>query len=402
MSILVYKQRHRHPNRKDTPGANYAHIRYIATRSGVVRNENAEHGLFGKLEPGAIVEFDDWRDVAKPAYANSRQGTVMYRSVVSFAEDTAKELLLTNQKSWQRYIENHILTIAEKNGIRRENLQWAAAVHGEKHHPHIHVAFWDRTVGAGRPFTPPQIPDAIRRQMIKDTFREKILAFAREKDMAIKEMREISDILVKEFEEEMRCRNLGSFRAAQRFLEEELGREIFFGKDILSKLSDRLFSLRASMPEHGRIAYRFLPQESREKTDELVGFLIAEIPELKDCRDRYIGAKCRMAELYATDDTWLSQQKEKYGKEADGILANKVLSGVKAICRLEHEARGEAYLKSHREYLASRIVMEALDIFARVVWEQEEESRGQMQEGELSKEARKELFFKNQDKGYEH
>ena len=102
MSILVYKQRFRHPNKKDTPGANYAHIRYIATRPRVLKNEKMNHGLFGKLEPGVVTEFEDWKDVAKLSYANSKKGIVMYRSVVSFAEDTAKELLLKDQKSWQR------------------------------------------------------------------------------------------------------------------------------------------------------------------------------------------------------------------------------------------------------------------------------------------------------------
>lgn len=52
MSILIYKQRHRHPNYKKTPKGNYAHIGYIATRPGAVKNEGMRHGLFGKLEPG--------------------------------------------------------------------------------------------------------------------------------------------------------------------------------------------------------------------------------------------------------------------------------------------------------------------------------------------------------------
>lgn len=216
MSILVYKQRFRHPNKKDTPGANYAHIRYIATRPRVLKNEKMNHGLFGKLEPGVVTEFEDWKDVAKLSYANSKKGIVMYRSVVSFAEDTAKELLLKDQKSWQRYIENHIMTIAEKNGIKRENLQWAAAVHGEKSHPHIHVVFWDKSVRVKNPFTPPQIPNAIRKQMIKDTFAEKILAFAKEKDLAVQEMRRITDELVEEFEEELRCKSPGRFQAAEK------------------------------------------------------------------------------------------------------------------------------------------------------------------------------------------
>lgn len=108
--------------------------------------------------------------------------------MVSFAEDTVKELLLKDQKSWQRYMENHIMTIAGKNGIKRENLQWAAAVHGEKSHPHIHVVFWDKSVRVKNPFTPQQIPNTIRKQMIKDTFAEKILVFAKEKDLAVQEM----------------------------------------------------------------------------------------------------------------------------------------------------------------------------------------------------------------------
>ncbi len=403
MSVLVYKQRHRHPNRKDTPGANYAHIRYIATRPGAVRNENAQHGLFGKMEPGAVVEFEDWREAAKTAYANSRKGSVMYRSVVSFAEDTAKELLLKDQKSWQRYIENHIMTIAEKNGIKRENLQWAAAVHGEKGHPHIHVVFWDKSAGVKNPFTPPQIPDAIRRQMIKDTFAEKILAFAKEKDLAAGEMRRISDRLVKQFEEEQRCRNPGRYKAAAKLLEEELENGFSFRTEVLAELADRLFSLRSAMPEGGRIVYQLLPQEAKEKTDDTVRFLLAEVSEIRQCFDRYVDAKCRVAGLYAYHDSWLQEQKRRYEKEAEKILANRVLSGVKAICRLEKEERGEAYLKSHREYLASRMIMEALDMLAQMAWKQEEDfDSGRTLPAELSKEAKKEIFLKNQDKGYEH
>ena len=97
MSILIYKQRHRHPNKKSTPGANYAHIRYIATRPRVLKQEGAKHGLFGKLEPGSVKEFSTWEEIARLAYTNSRKGIIMYRSVVSFAEDTARELLLKDQ-----------------------------------------------------------------------------------------------------------------------------------------------------------------------------------------------------------------------------------------------------------------------------------------------------------------
>lgn len=403
MSILVYKQRHCHPNKKSTPGSNFAHIRYIATRPRVVKNENARHGLFGKLEPGPVTEFRDWKDVAKLSYANSKKGIVMYRSVVSFTKETAKELLLKDQKSWQRYIENHIMTIAEKNNIKRENLQWAAAVHGERNHPHIHVVFWDKSVGIKKTYTPPQIPNAIRKQMIKDTFAEKILAFAKEKDMAIQEMRRITDELVEEFEENLRCKSPGRFRIAEKLLEEELEQGILFDRKLLGELSERLFSLRVSIPAHGRIAYQLLTQESKDRTDELVNFLLEHVPEIRKCYNRYVDAKCSVAGLYATDEEWLKKQKETFEKEAEKILANRVLSGVKVIFRLESESRSEAYIQSHREYLASRIIVESLDMLEQATWIQEEDyPDGQKLSGELSKEARKELFLKNQDKGYEH
>lgn len=55
------------------------------------------HGLFGKLAPGAVTSFEDWRDIARLVYQNSKKHITMYRSVVSFDEAIAEELLLTNQ-----------------------------------------------------------------------------------------------------------------------------------------------------------------------------------------------------------------------------------------------------------------------------------------------------------------
>lgn len=58
MSILVYKQRHRHPNKKSTPGANYAHIRYIATRPRVLKREGAKHAPMYLPEAGQTALWE--------------------------------------------------------------------------------------------------------------------------------------------------------------------------------------------------------------------------------------------------------------------------------------------------------------------------------------------------------
>lgn len=54
MSILVYKQRFRHPNKKDTPGSNYAHIRYIAIRPRAVKNKDSTKINSISKEKGSI------------------------------------------------------------------------------------------------------------------------------------------------------------------------------------------------------------------------------------------------------------------------------------------------------------------------------------------------------------
>ena len=184
MSILIYKQCHRHPNQKKTPKCNYAHIGYIATRPGAVKNEGMRHGLFGKLEPGEVREFATWQEAARLVRELSYRRVNMYRGIISFSPETAAELGLTDHKAWEDYIERHILTLAKYNGIRVQNLQWAAAHHNERGHPHIHVVFWDKNQRTMVPFVHPSIPDKIRRQLIRDTFADKIQAYCETKQRA--------------------------------------------------------------------------------------------------------------------------------------------------------------------------------------------------------------------------
>ena len=201
MSILIYKQRHRHPNYKKTPKGNYAHIGYIATRPGAVKNEGVRHGLFGKLEPGAAVkEFDTWQEAARLVRELSYRRVNMYRGIISFSPETAAELGLSDHKAWEDYIDRHILTLAKFNGIRVQDLQWVAAHHNEKGHPHIHVVFWNKHQRTMVPFVHPSIPDKIRKQLIRDTFAERIKAYCEDKQQAKEHLSAITDEMIDEFE----------------------------------------------------------------------------------------------------------------------------------------------------------------------------------------------------------
>lgn len=406
ISILMYKQRHRTPNRTSTAGANYAHIRYIATRPRVMKNENMSHGLFGKMAPGEITEFQDWRDIARQVYANSRKNITMYRSTISFTDEVAAELMLKDQKSWQRYIGNHIMTIAEKNHIKREHLQWACAAHKERGHPHIHVVFWDTSSRVRNPFTPDAIPNAIRKQMIKDTFPDKIRAYGQQKDEAVRDMREITDKMVEDFERHIRRMGGKRYQAIWEAYrqEEELEDGFDFKDKTLNELADQIFRIKSALPPKGRISYQLLPPEVKAQVDELVQYILRETPAVAKLAEEYVKSKLQLAMLYATNEGYLKSMAGKYQKEAEKIIANRVLGAVKMLLRLDGELRSAEYMESRREFYASQMLYGILDMLSAQISGNNDDffNFGKQHTTELSKEARKELYLKYQDKGYEH
>ncbi len=381
-------------------------MRYIATRPRVAKNEGMNHGLFGKLSPGPITEFEDWRDVARLVYANSKKHITMYRSVISFDEETAVELNLTDQKAWQRYIENHIMTIAEKNNIRRENLQWACALHKEKRHPHIHVVFWDTSSRVKNPFTPPAVPNAIRKQLIKETFAERIRAYGEQKNNSAAELRSISNELVDEFEQHLWRLDKEQYKRLRADYDEEneLSGSFDFDDAVLNETADRVFRLKSTLPPTGRIAYQLLTPELKAEVDKLVAYLLENVPALREQKERYIDSKMKMAQLYGGSDEYLGSLQKRFSGEADKIIANRVLGMVKTLNRLDYEMKSEEYKSARRSYFAEQMLMEALDMLSGLTHDNDsrfsdwEKANGR----ELSKDAKKELFLKLQDKGYEH
>jgi len=362
----MYKQRFRSPNLKDMPKANYAHIRYIATRPRVMRNKNMSHGLFGKLEVGGITEFSDWKDVACLSYANSRNNITMYRSIISFRRETAGKLMLNNQKDWQRYVEKHILTIARQNSIKVKNLCWTCAAHNERGHPHVHIAFWDKSAQVRNPYTHPAIPDKIRKQLIKDTFPDKIRAYGQQKDMAVSEMRLISDQLVDEFEQYIRLMDKGQYKGlrSQYALEEELSDGFDFDDAILNEVADRLFKIKVHIPPKGRIAYKLLPPKVKAEVDGLVQYIIGSNPQLKKLVQDYVQAKLRLVELYTSKPESLQKAEKDYQKEAEKIIANRILGAVKTLFRIDSEMRSAEYAENRGQYYASQLLYEIFDLLS--------------------------------------
>ncbi|ANU49699.1 hypothetical protein A4V08_31580 [Lachnoclostridium sp. YL32] len=72
--------------------------------------------------------------------------------------------------------------------------------------------------------------------------------------------------------------------------------------------------------------------------------------------------------------------------------------------RLDDEGREAEYREGRRKYYVEQMVLEMLDMLSSLVDTncRQYDDFEKAWQGELSKEARKELYLKYQDKGYEH
>lgn len=407
MSILFYKQRHRNLNYPDTPNCNYAHVRYIARRRGVMKNEGMMHGLFGKLEPGEMQAFGEWKDIAGHVYRLSREGKNIYRSIISFHRTTARELSLLKQEDWKRYIDAHIATLAEKNGIKIQNLGYACAVHDERHHPHVHVVFWDKAQQVGKPYVPQSVGNAIRKQLIKDTFADRIKEYYAEKDVARTAIKEVTDQDVAGFEQyikEVRPREYEKIKDwFEAYDEDTIYTDPVYGmfsEKGLLPMAALLFEIRDMLPPTGRIAYKLLPEEVKGKIDELVKLLLQNNGGLRRAVGRYLESKMNLARLYSSDRKYLCGQRKAFQKEAERLIAARITGAVKTLCQKERDIK---YSEEEKQFYTEQLLIELLEMFSRLSHgsDQRYEDDRKAMSTELSKQARKEKYLELKDKGWE-
>lgn len=410
MSILMYKQRFRNPNYRKTPKCNYAHIGYIATRPGASKNEGMRHGLFGKLSPGELMEFETWQEVAREVRELSYKKVNMFRSIISFAPETAAELGLKDHKAWEQYIEGHIQTMAHKNGISMKNLSWVCAHHNERSHPHIHVVFWDKNQRVMKNFVHPKIGDSIRIQLIKETFPDKIEQYCRAKDKSKGDIKTVTDELVSEFDQYVKSAHPKEYKRLKELVgridTDELGTvplDGILGDTDLTPLIVKLFDLKDKMPKKGRLFYKLLPEEVKAEVDAFVAELKRSNEHIRNLVDDYADSKCALAMLYDTNPDNLETHRQKAIKEADKLIANKLLGVIKAMLDKERELSNMEYAEDRKHYYTEQMICEILMMLEQniISLDMEYDDKHKAMSTELSKAAKKEWYLRHKDKGIE-
>lgn len=399
--LLMYKQRHKKWNEGQVPQKDAAHIRYIATRPGVMKSTDTDrkrgddlsagNGLFGHIKNGAFSKTDKLYDITKYVERLSAQGKNIRRSVLSFTPEGARELGLYRREDWERLIRDHAHTIARGMNIKIQDFEWVAAVHNERGHPHVHVAFWDKRQRVRQDFVNKKIPADIRKQLLKDMFAEQLNDYYEAKSLSEQSLRQEAGDALAVFEEYYIAKMGRDYAMWERLFGHGGTSQTMPAIPCADELSKQYLALCKILPKTGRLSYKLLPSEAKNSMDAFVKELTASVPELQEAIDSYVGSRLDIAEAYISNEDSLLASKDKYTEEAYTKIANLLLRHVKTI-------NSEI---THQNILAFTVEQLVLDIL-RIFRDEDRTDRSVASShrfGELSKEAKKEYAIKQRDKG---
>jgi hypothetical protein len=407
MSTVVYKLRVIRPRSRDAPQRNRAHTEYIGRRLGVVLNEGLKHGLFGIADGKKAEEVEKIRELSRYVEAKTREGAIAYRAVISLAEADAVRLGYDDPEKQRGLVRTRLPDMCEKIGIPIQNLEYVAAVHRDKGHPHVHIMFWDKAQDVKKEaFVKPEVAGAIRAGLIKHVFGEEMTALHEMKNAARKEATDNATGFFGMFTDAFADMTPEEYAAARGKLmrgESDLapGSLIYsrFNTADMRELAADFLLLCELVPQSGRLSYKLMPADVK---DEIRSFLEKVLDKNADCDrefKKYVLAATRLSEYY-TDKPEIH---DKAGRGAyDDMTARLGNSVLRAIKELNGQMRDKAFeqkSEAQRRLMTENLITEFFGILSRAAHAEENKLAYAYRTGELSKQAKKELAVKLESSG---
>lgn len=311
---VVFKQRYKSRNISSTPTLNRKHLAYIATRPGAVHNPGCGFGLWGRLpgirEPENINNLKE----AKKIITQVSRAYTLYRAVISVDDDTAKEHALYRRKTWEGLLNRKIHILADEMGIQQKNFCWMASMHYAKGHPHVHIMYWDNSDTVHQEFVPKErfeiIAEKVRSEFGRDIYQDEI------RELRTGQRQEV-DALRLELRAMLKEANL----------EEALSLS-HISSPAHDSFTRSLAELAATVPTKGRLAYKFLNAEYKEKLNAFIDDLL-KISDFNRVWKQYEKAALEVSSLHGNgEDT-----REYVRKEAKAAfyrnLGNEVMDYIR-------------------------------------------------------------------------
>lgn len=333
-SKVISKIRCYSPNFKNTGVRNYNYLHYIATREGVdlkplkeelaadnetymryIHERPRSHGLFGN------IDTDDLTSVLKVMKTVSKKQCV-YRGILSLSEEDAKELGFMNKDAWNNYLLLALPDISEILGIPASELQWVAAFHNEKGHPHVHYMLWtSNPTHVQSPFI--SVP---QQHQCRELFSGRFFAEERsilniqktkQRNQVIESGKQDTQTELQRLVDDICTQN--EYRVLRKI-----------NRTLLNESSKKLLDLVEHLPVKGSIKYAYMPPDVKGKVDHLVKAIINK-PEIKQEYDAFLNYHKQIAETYSPTRKELQIAILKAKEDIDQRLANVVLKAAQEL-----------------------------------------------------------------------
>jgi hypothetical protein len=387
MSKLIYKQRCVSPNKWDTPINNRRHVEYIATRPGAMKDLNTCNALFGKLKDMDSTEgVTNLKEFLNYIELKSKEKTCFYRATISLREEDAIRLGYLNRDKWKEMITEHIYKISEKMNLPSSSMEWVAAVHMEKGHPHLHLVYWDTEQGVRDFFVKPATAAEIRKHLLKEVFSEDFSILFKDKNEAKQAMSQKTKSFLEEDHPELAdvIRSVSSSHNLP---------PVMFSKisdTKLLKLAEELYLLKSRLSRKGALKYSYMPEDIKKDINRIVMTMLDSSKDLSGAFNSYIKVNSKIAGMYTNDIDSLGKAEEKAEAEAIKMMGNKLLSSIKKI----NEKEWQAVKDSYKKQMAFNTILELFNTMSQKLGESEAKKTIMERNTDLSKQAKKELAKK--------
>jgi len=183
------------------------HVDYIALRPGTVKDENIEHGLFGKMydEDGSLIDLEkiNLKDINKRVLKYAKQNNDIFKTVLSVTEEDSLRYGV-DKEAWKNILNKRISDIARASGIPPQSIEWAASFHAKKGHPHCHLVYWNKDQNLMLQHMPFLKYRDIRKCVAKEVFKEELEKLYDIKNVSKKEIGKLSKEELDNYKEKLK------------------------------------------------------------------------------------------------------------------------------------------------------------------------------------------------------
>lgn len=318
-SSFIYKQRYLPRNDTRTRGLNQRHLVYIATRPGVMKNPDSGFGLWGKVSGMAkISNVDDLRSAVKTVGAASEKHTV-YRAVLSVNKNTAQKYNLYEREEWERLLRSRISVLRQEMHIKDTDFCWYAAMHYKKHHPHVHIVYWDNSDQPKAEYI-----NAERFEQLSENVRQAFTA-------ALENQSEINATLNESKALTAQAREQLSVMLVEANVADALNLD-HVPEQQSRELGDELIQLAIHLPVSGSLKYDFLPAAYKQRLDQYIDHVL-QISDFDRLLTQYLNLRNDVGKLYGNTPERLAENRDKARRDFVKAMGNETMKYLKEVAQ---------------------------------------------------------------------